>query len=109
MAPPQALIVDDDRGFAEGLARLVKAEGCDVTTVFSLAEARARILQSRPDIVLADLRLPDGSGADLLEGLEGGPMPELVLITAHASVETAVDVLRRGAVDYLPSPSTSRA
>jgi DNA-binding NtrC family response regulator len=101
---PRALIVDDDRGFAAGLRRLVEAEGFEVTTASSLAEARAQLAGSAPDIVLADLRLPDGSGADLLEGLEGNTAPELVLITAHASVETAVDVLRRGAVDYLTKP-----
>jgi len=70
----------------------------------TLAEARALMALRAPDIVLADLRLPDGSGADLLEGLEGTAVPELVLITGHASVETAVDVLRRGAVDYLTKP-----
>jgi two-component system, NtrC family, response regulator AtoC len=101
---PLALIVDDDRGFALGLTRLVAAEGFEVTAAHSLAEARAQIALRRPDIVLADLLLPDGSGADLLDGLEHGRMPELVLITAHASVETAVDVLRRGAVDYLTKP-----
>ena len=104
MAAPRALIVDDDRGFVAGLKRLVEAEGFDVTTAFSLAEARAQIAGRAPDIVLADLRLPDGSGADLLDGLEGDAVPELVLITGHASVETAVDVLRRGAVDYLTKP-----
>jgi DNA-binding NtrC family response regulator len=101
---PLALIVDDDRGFALGLSRLVQAEGFQVTSAHSVEEARAQIAVRRPDIVLADLRLPDGSGADLLDGFEGVAVPELVLITAHASVETAVDVLRRGAVDYLTKP-----
>jgi two-component system response regulator AtoC len=103
-APPLALVVDDDRGFALGLTRLVSAEGFDVVSAHTLAEARAQMALRAPDIVLADLRLPDGSGADLLEGLEGAVIPELVLITGHASVETAVDVLRRGAVDYLTKP-----
>ena len=101
---PLALIVDDDRGFALGLARLVRAEGFEVLSAHSLAEARAQLASKRPEILLADLRLPDGSGADLLDGFEGGAAPELILITAHASVETAVDVLRRGAVDYLTKP-----
>jgi DNA-binding NtrC family response regulator len=101
---PLALIVDDDRGFALGLTRLVRAEGFDVTSAHTLEEARAQIASRRPDIVLADLRLPDGSGADLLGSFEGMEPPELVLVTAHASVETAVDVLRRGAVDYLTKP-----
>jgi DNA-binding NtrC family response regulator len=101
---PLALIVDDDRGFALGLGRLVQAEGFDVTSAHSLEDARAQIAVRRPDIVLADLLLPDGTGADLLDSFEGAAAPELILITAHASVETAVDVLRRGAVDYLTKP-----
>ncbi len=99
-----ALVVDDDRGFALGLTRRGAAEGFEVVAAHTLAEARAQMALRAPDIVLADLRLPDGSGADLLDGLEGASVPELVLITGHASVETAVDVLRRGAVDYLTKP-----
>lgn len=99
-----ALVVDDDEGFALGLTRLVAAEGFEVVSAHTLAAARAQMALRAPDIVLADLRLPDGSGADLLDGLEGTSVPELVLITGHASVETAVDVLRRGAVDYLTKP-----
>ena len=75
MAPPLALVVDDDRGFALGLTRLVAAEGFEVVSAHTLAEARAQMALRAPDIVLADLRLPDGSGADLLEGLEGRPSP----------------------------------
>ena len=100
----RALIVDDDPGFALGLARLVQAEGFEVASAHTLQEARREMAARPPDIVLADLNLPDGSGADLLDGADGGPAPEVVLITAHASVETAVDVLRRGAADYLTKP-----
>ncbi|MCM2256817.1 MAG: sigma-54 dependent transcriptional regulator [Vicinamibacteria bacterium] len=103
-ATPRALIVDDDPDFLAGLRELVKREGFDVTTAGSLAEARVQMAAGLPDILLVDLRLPDGNGLSLLEGLEAPTAPELVLITGNASVETAVDALRRGATDYLTKP-----
>jgi DNA-binding NtrC family response regulator len=101
---PRALIVDDDPGFLLGLAELVKREGFAVTSAGSLKQAREEIAASPPDILLVDLRLPDGSGLDLLGGFEPTTAPEIVLITGDASVETAVDALRRGAIDYLTKP-----
>jgi two-component system, NtrC family, response regulator AtoC len=101
---PRALIVDDDAGFRLGLAELVRREGFAVASAGSLKEAREEIAASPPDILLVDLRLPDGSGLDLLAGFEPTTAPEVVLITGDASVETAVDALRRGAIDYLTKP-----
>lgn len=101
---PRALIVDDDLGFRLGLSEVVKQEGFAVTGAGTLEQARAEIAASLPDIVLVDLQLPDGSGLDLLEDFEATATPEVVLITANASVETAVEALRRGAADYLTKP-----
>ena len=74
-----------------------------MTCASALAQARDAIAATVPDIVLVDIHLPDGSGLELLEGL-GPSAPEVVLITGQASVETAVDALRRGAADYLTKP-----
>ena len=101
---PRALIVDDDPGFLLGLAELVRREGFAVATAGSLKQARGEIAANPPDILLVDLRLPDGSGLDLLAGFEPTAAPEVVLITGNASVETAVDALRRGAIDYVTKP-----
>jgi two-component system response regulator AtoC len=101
---PRALIVDDDPGFLLGLAELVRREGFTVASAGSLKQARDEIATSSPDILLVDLRLPDGNGLDLLNGFEPTTAPEVVLITGNASVETAVDALRRGAIDYLTKP-----
>jgi DNA-binding NtrC family response regulator len=101
---PRALIVDDDPGFLLGLAELVRREGFTVASAGSLKQAREEIAASSPDILLVDLRLPDGSGLDLLTAFEPNTAPEVVLITGDASVETAVDALRRGAIDYLTKP-----
>jgi DNA-binding NtrC family response regulator len=98
------LIVDDDPGFLLGLSEVVKREGFEVIGADSLKQAREKIAAQQPDILLADLVLPDGSGIDLLEDFEGTASPEFVLITGQASVETAVEALRRGAADYLTKP-----
>src|SRR5512143_1119344 len=100
----RALIVDDDDAFVSGLAEVVKREGFAVATAGTLADARREMTDSPPDIVLVDLLLPDGSGMDLLEAFEPTTGPEVVLITGNASLETAVDALRRGATDYLTKP-----
>ena len=99
---PRALIVDDDPGFLEGLTELVKREGFVVSSALSLKQAREEMAANPPDILLVDLNLPDGTGLDLIEGLD--PAPEVVLITGQASVETAVESLRRGVADYLTKP-----
>jgi two-component system, NtrC family, response regulator AtoC len=101
---PRALIVDDDPGFLLGLAELVRREGFAVASAGSLKQAREEIAANPPDILLVDLRLPDGSGLDLLAGFEPTTAPEVVFITGDANVETAVDALRRGAIDYLTKP-----
>src|SRR5207244_12790301 len=100
---PRALIVDDDPEIAKVLTELVEREGFAVTCASSLAQARDQVAATVPDIVLVDIHLPDGSGLELLEGL-GPSAPEVVLITGQASVDTAVDALRRGAADYLTTP-----
>jgi two-component system, NtrC family, response regulator HydG len=103
MAGPRAVIVDDDVEILKVLAEFVEREGFAVTCAPSVKQAREAIAATTPDVLLVDIQLPDGSGLDLLEGL-GPAAPEVVLITGRASVDTAVDALRRGAADYLTKP-----
>jgi len=98
----QALIVDDDLTFQLGLAEVVRQEGFTVTTASNLQDAREALAAGLPDVLFIDLNLPDGSGLDLLPETES--VPETVLITGQASVETAVEALRRGVSDYLTKP-----
>jgi len=100
---PNALIVEDDAESRAALAELVQQEGFAVQTAASLSDARTALADQAPDLLLCDLMLPDGSGLELLEQLEGAPT-EVVLITGHASVDSAVDALRKGAADYLTKP-----
>src|SRR5690242_16268458 len=98
------LIVDDDANTREALAALASHEGFTVATAGTIAEARIQLVRQRPDVVLMDLRLPDGSGIDLFDDLEDRASVETILITGHASVESAVEALRLGASDYLVKP-----
>src|SRR6266545_2957958 len=99
---PHALIVADDLSFQLAFAEVVQREGFTIATAPSLKEAREELAKNPPHVVFLDLNLPDGNGMDLLEDLDGHP--ETVLITGQASVQTAVEALRRGVSDYLTKP-----
>jgi len=98
------LIVEDDASSRAALAELVALEGFDTVTAASVEEARGHLRTVLPDLLLVDLRLPDGSGIDLFESASVGTATECVVITGHASVDSAVDALRLGATDYLTKP-----
>ncbi len=101
---PHALAVDDDPNFLSALAELIEGQGFTTNTALNLRDARAQVSHRSPDVALVDLYLPDGSGIDLLKDLEGGAATEVVLMTGHADVESAVQALRLGASDYLTKP-----
>ena len=99
-----ALIVEDDVDSAASLTALIAGEGLTVAVAHSLRDARRQIALQQPDIVLLDLRLPDGSGMDLFSDPQLVANSEVVLITGHASMETSIQALRLGAADYLVKP-----
>ena len=101
---PHLLLVDDDPEAIEWLTEFAKAEGFTVAAAESLRTARIQMARLQPDLLLADLQLPDGKGVDLMSDLETPESTEVVLITGHASVESAVEALRVGATDYLVKP-----
>jgi two-component system, NtrC family, response regulator AtoC len=101
---PHLLLVDDDPEALEWLTELAKAEGFSVSQADSLRAARIHMSRLQPDVMLTDLQLPDGQGIELVGDLESRESTEVVLITGHASVESAVQALRLGATDYLVKP-----
>jgi len=101
---PEALLVDDDRLHLQGLAQLIEGEGFRTRTAASLEEARQQLAERVPDVIVTDLMLPDGSGLELRADLDVAGRTEVILITGHASVESAVQALRDGALDYLTKP-----
>jgi DNA-binding NtrC family response regulator len=101
---PHLLLVDDDPEALEWLSELAKGEGFSVAQADSLRAARIHLSRLQPDVLLTDLQLPDGQGIELVKDLESRESTEVILITGHASVESAVQALRLGASDYLVKP-----
>ncbi len=101
---PVALVVDDDPNSLSALADLVENEGFATVTAGTLADARARLATTPPDVVLVDLMLPDGGGLDILPELDPTHRAEVILITGNATVDSAVAALRIGVLDYLTKP-----
>lgn len=98
-----ALVVDDDPGFASALEDFIQAEGLSVTTVSTLEAARRTVRHTLLDILFVDLLLPDGSGLDLINGVDCD-RTKIIIITAHPSIDSAVESLRARVFDFLIKP-----
>ena len=99
----EALLVDDDSHQLDALAEVVQLEGFACRTAASLAEARDKLAERTPDVIISDLMLPDGSGLELREHPTASDT-EMVLITGQASVDSAIQALRTGVLDYITKP-----
>ncbi len=100
-----ALIVDDDPDVVDWLQEVARMEGFTVARAHSLRDARIELGRQRPDVLLTDLRLPDGEGIELVRELEKPDATEVIIVTGHATVDSAVAALRAGASDYLVKPA----
>jgi DNA-binding response OmpR family regulator len=99
------LIVDDEASLRQTLARILQRAGFEVTTTATGGEALSLLSQHSFDLVYLDLRMPDMSGLDVLKAIQA-KFPELpvILFTAQPDLNSAVEALRRGAIDYLLKP-----
>lgn len=103
---PHAVIVDDNLESSETLGILLELEGYTAATAATLREARQRIAEQRPDVLILDRALPDGQGMDfLVEALLQGPMT-VVMLTGTSDPGDAAEAIRRGASAYLVKPAT---
>ena len=99
------LVVDDDAELREMMVRWFQRHGHAVREAANAADALKALVQERFDVALLDLNLPDMSGVDLLEKLKAAqPEAEAIMLTAHGSIETAIQAMKRGAYDYLTKP-----
>jgi two-component system, NtrC family, response regulator PilR len=104
---PRILVVDDEPGLRDMLTILFRREGLDVTVAPGFASARDAALNAPEPyaVVLTDLLMPDGSGMDLLTLVrERTPRTEVIVMTAHGGLETAVEAMKRGAYDFVTKP-----
>ena len=101
---PSVLVVDDESDLRELLGLTIARMGLDVDTAESLAEARQFLQAKSYRLCLTDMRLPDGSGLDLVRELGARGEPKIAVITAFGSADNAVAALKAGAFDYLAKP-----
>jgi two-component system NtrC family response regulator len=101
----RVLVVDDDASVAQVVKFLLEEEGHDTSVVGDVAGAKRELAADQYDLVVSDLKLPDGTGLDVLKLVrDASPDVPVILITAFATVKTAVDAMKSGAFDYVQKP-----
>jgi len=104
---PRVLVVDDEPGLRDMLSILFKREGLDVTLAPGFGTARDAVMNAPEPyaVVLTDLLMPDGNGLDLVTIVrQRSARTEVIVMTAHGGVETAIEAMRRGAYDFVTKP-----
>jgi len=108
MGDISVLLVDDEQGFVEALARRLKMRGFKTSGAFSGQEALDKLESggsSSYDVVVLDVKMPGMDGLETLALMkEKHALVEVIMLTGHATVESAIDGMKRGAFDYLMKP-----
>ena len=101
----RVLLVDDEVQFVDILAQRLEARGLEVATAYNGDEALVRLKASEVDVILLDILMPGRSGIEILREIkQAKPLTEVILLTGHATVETAIEGMKLGAFDYLMKP-----
>ncbi|NLW72509.1 MAG: sigma-54-dependent Fis family transcriptional regulator [Chloroflexi bacterium] len=99
------LVVDDEETARMVVSDFLRGKGYEVQSAGTLADARAQINLGTPDIIILDVRLPDGHGPNLLVETQRLTIrPQVIIITAHGDISMAVDAMRAGAHDFIEKP-----
>jgi two-component system nitrogen regulation response regulator NtrX len=105
MASKRILIVDDEENIGRSLRLILEREGYVVAACRSIREFRAHPESERADVLLFDVRLPDGNGIDLLRSVrQNGNLAPAIMISGHGTIADAVEATRAGAFDFLEKP-----
>ncbi len=105
MNKPQLLLVDDDRHVLESMADWLRGQGYELDAATSYMEALDHLRRKTYDLVIADVRLRDGDGFDLLEQCRRNwPAAQVILMTGYGSPDGAIEAIRAGAFDYVTKP-----
>lgn len=96
------LIIDDEEKLRTLLARIISLEGFEVLQAADCKAAWKRLEQNHIDVILCDVKLPDGNGVDLAKQIKGKyPIPEIILLTAYGNIPDGVQAIKNGAFDYI--------
>jgi NtrC-family two-component system response regulator AlgB len=103
----KALVIDDDKNIRLTLQMHLKNMGLDVSSAENGTDGLSRFTEHKPGLVFLDLKLPDKDGLAILDEIKKTGIPaSVIIITAYATIETAVHAVKQGAFDYLPKPFT---
>ena len=98
----KVLIIDDENQLRGLLARIIGLEGYEVIQADSCKAGLKQVEQQNPDVIICDVRLPDGSGVDLITEMKRlGPLTEIILLTVHGNIPDGVQAIKNGAFDYI--------
>ncbi len=107
MPVSRILVVDDERSVTDALQMILVDLGHRVDAAKSVGEAKALLKASTYDLVFTDVRLPDASGIDLLDHIKNdNPDTQVIVMTAHSSLDMTIDAIKRGAFYYIEKPFT---
>lgn len=102
------LVIDDDVSFCMLLNTFLTRKGFDVSTAYSIEEAKQLFEQTPFRLVLTDVRLPDGDGVEILQYIKAAdPTIQVILMTGYTDIKTAVNAMKIGAFDYVAKPINS--
>jgi DNA-binding NtrC family response regulator len=102
----RVLLVDDEEEFVETLAQRLEVRDFDVTTALSGADALERTEDTEIDLVILDVQMPGVDGLEVLREIkQRKPLIEVIMLTGHATVQTAIDGMKLGAFDFLLKPA----
>jgi two-component system, response regulator RegA len=102
------LVVDDDPVLCEVLARALSRRGFSVRVAHSVESALHAVEEEPPEYAVIDLKLPDQSGLKLISALKAADEnTRIVMLTGHASIPTAIEAIKLGAIYYLPKPANA--
>ncbi len=105
MTAHRILVIDDEKSLREFLTILLEQEGYEVTTAESVATGLAMLHDHTFDLVMCDLKLPDGTGLEVLaDARKHHVASPFIIITAHTTPQHALEALRAGAAEYLSKP-----
>ena len=100
------MLVDDEERFLTTTAKLLSRKGFDIITAVSGEEALEKLLSNDVHVVILDVKMPGMDGIKTLKSIKKlFPLTEVIMLTGHGTVETAVEGLRAGATDYLTKPT----
>ena len=98
----KVLIIDDEEKLRNLLARLIKLEGFVVAEVNNIKGAQRAIDKEEPDVILCDVKLPDGNGVDFIKEVKAKhPLIEIILLTAYGNIPDGIKAIKNGAFDYI--------